>query len=205
MEIEAKFLLDEPVAEALRQLRAIGPYTFEHVVAIEQQHNRYFDTAGARLAAGRYGLRVRTLGDRRIATLKRDTGTRGVSHEREEWEAQIGDDDQPHRWPAGELRDRVLALIGDAPLVPILTIRTARQHIYAWRDQVRFAEISLDRGVFETNQGAVPFHELEVELLDSSARGDYDALVAALQQRFDLRPEGRSKLARGLSLLRRTG
>ena len=202
MEIEAKFRVeDDQTFPALLGLGALGSFRLVAAPRAEAQRNTYFDTADQRLRAGSYGLRVRDLGDRRIATLKGAAKISDGMYERDEWEVEIGDDDRPASWPAGEVRDRVLALLDGAALQPILTIRTARQHIFAERGGARVAELSLDEGVTSAGGRQERFRELEVELLKTGTRPDLDELVALLRARFTLIPEERSKLARGLALL----
>ena len=83
MEIEAKFRVDD--AQTFPQLLAlevIGPFKLFAEPDAEDQRNVYFDTADRRLRAGQYGLRVRDLGNRRIATLKGAATARDGMYER---------------------------------------------------------------------------------------------------------------------------
>jgi len=202
MEIEAKFRVDDDLTfSQLLALDAIGPYKLIAEPDAEDQRNVYFDTADRRLRAGKYGLRVRNIGTRRIATLKGSAKARDGMYERDEWEIEIGDDDSPAAWPPSEVRDRTLALLDGAALQPILTIRTHRQHIIALRGGARVAELSLDTGAIDAGGRTADFRELEIELLNTGTRADLDELVALLRARFPLTPEDRSKLARGLALL----
>ena len=202
MEIEAKFRVDDDQTfPQLLALDAIGAFKLVAEPDAEDQRNVYFDTADRRLRAGQYGLRVRDLGGRRIATLKGAATARDGMYERDEWETEIGDDDNPAAWPAGEARDRTMALLDGAEPLPILAIRTHRLHIIALRNGIRVAELSLDSGAIDAGGRADSFRELEIELLKTGARADLDELVALLRARFTLIPEDRSKLARGLALL----
>jgi inorganic triphosphatase YgiF len=202
MEIEAKFRVDdEQTFSQLLDLDTIGPFKLVAETDAEDQHNTYFDTADRRLRAGQYGLRVRDLGHRRIATLKGAAQARDGVYERDEWEVVIGDDDNPSAWPASEARDRTLALLDGAKPLPILTIRTHRLHIIALRADTRVAELSLDTGTIQAGERAAGLRELEIELLQTGTRADLDELVELLRARFTLIPEDRSKLARGLALL----
>ena len=202
MEIEAKFRVDDQQTfPQLLALEAIGPFKLVAEPDAEDQRNVYFDTADRRLRAGQYGLRVRDLGNRRIATLKGAAKARDGMYERDEWEIEIGDDDNPSAWPPSEARDRTLALLDGAAPLPILAIRTRRLHIIALRDDRRVAELSLDTGAIDAGGRTANFRELEIELLKTGTRADLDALVALLRARFALTPEDRSKLARGLALL----
>ena len=202
MEIEAKFRVDdEQVFPALLGLEAIGSFQLSPAARAENQRNVYFDTADRRLRKAQYGLRVRDLGDRRIATLKGAAQVHDGMYERDEWEVEVGADDDPRSWPPGELRERVLALLGGAALAPTLAIGTLRRHIYAQHGAARVAELSLDEG--DINAGGLQqhFRELEIELIGDATRADLDELVGLLRERFSLAPEDRSKLARGLDLL----
>ncbi|HEU5097888.1 MAG TPA: CYTH domain-containing protein [Roseiflexaceae bacterium] len=202
MEIEAKFRVDDnQTFQQLLELSSIGPFQLEAEPDAEDQRNVYFDTADRRLRAGQYGLRVRDLGGRRVATLKGAAKVRDGMYERDEWEVEIGDDDRPSAWPASEVRDRALALLAGVEPQPILTIRTRRRHIFASRRGTRTAELSLDEGAIDAAGRAASFRELEIELLKTGTRADLDELVGLLRARFGLVPEDRSKLARGLALL----
>jgi triphosphatase len=206
MEIEAKFRVDnEHTFPQLLALDAIGPFKLVAEPDAEDQRNVYFDTADRLLRAGQYGLRVRDLGQRRIATLKGATKSHDGMYERDEWEIEIGGDDNPADWPASEARDRTLALLDGAALLPILAIRTRRLHMIALRDDSRVAELSLDTGTIDAGGRTASFRELEIELLKTGTRAELDALVALLRARFTLIPEDRSKLARGLALLDAAG
>lgn len=201
MEIEAKFRIeDEQIFPALQHLSSLGSFDLVVAPSHEDQRNVYFDTTDRRLRRAQYGLRVRTVDRRRIATLKGAAQVRDGVYERDEWEVDVGDDD-PRTWPAGEVRERVLALLGGAALAPTLTIQTRRQHIYAERKGARVAELSLDEGDIDAGSLEQHFRELEIELLEAGERADLDELVGLLRGRFALIPEDRSKLARGLALL----
>ena len=86
-------------------------------------------------------------------------------------------------------------------MIPILSIHTVRQHIYAARGGADIAEISLDEGTISAGGREQSFRELEIELLGAATRADLDTIVELLRMRFLLIPEERSKLARGLALL----
>ncbi len=206
MEIEAKFRVDDDQTfPALLRLDALGSFQLAAADEPEDQRNVYFDTPDWRLRAAKAGLRVRTIGARRVATLKGAATVADGMYERDEWEAEVGPSDDPASWPEGELRARALALIGNAPIAPTLSIRTLRQNIYAARAGARVAELSLDEGDISAGGLTEHFRELEIELLAGGARDDLDELVALLRARFTLRPEGLSKQARGLALLDRAG
>lgn len=201
IEIELKFRVDDPaIFRALSRPTTIGDFRLQPVGDGEHQHNTYYDTPDFRLRAQRYGLRVRTVGHSRIATLKGETQSHDGLHQRPEWEMPVESDD-PQRWSPGDVRDRAFALAGDAPLRPVLTIETLRRPVRVWRGSRCIAEMALDEGVIYAGGREQMFYELEIELLPEGTRDDLDAFGAALQQTFPLQPDNLSKLARGLALL----
>src|SRR5512138_438057 len=102
MEIEAKFRVeDDRIFPELLSLGAIGSYRLSASDAAEEQRNVYFDTPDWRLRDQQYGLRVRQVGERRIATLKGEAKIDDGMYERDEWEVEVGDDDKPATWPPG--------------------------------------------------------------------------------------------------------
>jgi inorganic triphosphatase YgiF len=202
LEIEAKFrVADRAVFTGLRQLAALGPFLLSHNPGTERQHNTYFDTADRRLTAARTTLRVRDLGSRRLATVKRSLSSQAGVHTREEWEVDLNAGEHPADWPASAARDRALAALNGAPIFPLMIIRTCRQYSYALLGDLEVAEISLDEGVIMAGERAAGFREMEVELLPQGTRADLDNLAAHLQARFALIPELRGKKKRGLALL----
>lgn len=200
MEIEVKFRLDDPaVFTALTEIDRLGPYTLHPADESEHQRNTYYDTADGVLRAARYGLRIREVNGCSIATLKGPNQGSGGLHQRAEWEVAAQSPD-PSTWPPGVARDHALALLGDRALAPFLSIETMRRHIYAHIGGRAIAEISLDEGTITVGARREAFLELEIELLPAGAPDDLATLVAALQERYTLIPEPRSKLERGLAL-----
>lgn len=200
MEIEAKFLASITTFHALQQRTTLGPFQLIPVPEPELQQNTYYDTADQLLQHARFGLRIRQIGERQIATLKGEATVSDGLYTRGEWEQDVTSAD-PQHWPPGTLRDRVLALTQAAALVPTITIVTTRVHIYAaCATATPFAEISLDQGTIHAGMRQEPFRELEIELLPNGDRSDFDRLLTLLRQHFPLTPEPRSKLERALAL-----
>ena len=202
IEIEAKFRVDQhTIFLDLLRSTVLGPFALMPTPGIEYQHNTYFDTLDRRLTAQRYSLRVRDLGRRRIGTVKRSLDTQAGIHTREEWEVELDASDDPYAWPASVARDRAIAALGGAPVVPLITVHTQRQYIYAMRDSVVVAELSLDVGTIIAGDQTIDFREIEVELIEGQLRTDLDLLVGHLRSRYVLVLELRGKKTRGMALL----
>ncbi len=201
MEIEAKFrIVTSDAFTQLSKLDRLGSYTLHPETEIEQQRNTYYDTDDGRLQAAYYGLRTREVAGRSVVTLKGPGEVVAGVHRRAEWEFPA-DTPDPAAWPDETARKQICHIIGDAPLVQLLTIETRRRHIYAHCNNTRIAEISLDEGTISAGNRTQPFRELEIELLPDGNSDDLDALIAALREHIILIPEERSKLQQGLELI----
>lgn len=201
MEIEAKFRVDNVHAlNTLLLLDHLGPYTLQPHAQSKLQYNTYYDTHDNRLQAAYYGLRIRNVDGQSIVTLKGPNQAQDGLHQRPEWEIEASEP-VPSSWPASDLRDQVIALIGNAPLVPIVAIETTRHLIAIYRDNGEVAELCLDSGVFRAGERVQDFCELEIELLVAGQMDDLHALVEALHSHIHLIPENRSKLEQALALL----
>lgn len=200
MEIEAKYRVSAEDLDRAAAIRALGPYSLEPAPEPELQENTYFDTADGRLAAARYGLRVRRVGPRSLVTLKgpASLGSDGV-HRRAEHEFP-GADPDPATWPHGEPRELALALTGGAPVAPTVAVSTERRILHAERGGVQVAEVCLDRGVLRGGGRERPFAELEIELLPGGDSADIAGIAAELAALITLAPEPRSKLQRAAAL-----
>jgi inorganic triphosphatase YgiF len=201
MEIEAKYHVSPADLAVVAGLRALGPYTLVPAPKPELQENAYYDTADRRLSAAHHALRVRRIEARALITFKgpADVSPAGV-HSRAEHEFP-GDDPHPTAWPDGEARRIALALIGEAPLQPTVSVSTERQILHVSRGGVEVAELCLDTGVLRNAGREAPFTELEVELLPAGEPADLDALAAELDRHITLTPEPRGKLQRALELV----
>jgi triphosphatase len=202
IEIEAKFRVDQHAIFAdLLRATSLGPFALTPTPGIEYQHNTYFDTLDRRLTARHYTLRVRDVGRRRIGAVKRSLHMYAGIHTREEWEVELDASDDPYAWPASEARDRAIAALGGAAIVPLLTVHTQRQYMYAIRASVVVAELSLDEGTIAAGDRMINFREIEVELLEGQSHADLGTLLDRLGSRYTLVPESRGKKTRGLALL----
>ncbi len=197
MEIEAKFVLAQPVHPEQVEVLPWAPYEVGERQVIDQR-DVFWDTADRKLSQARYAVRLRYANGRLIATLKGPGTVEGGIHTREEWEGPAADH-TPSGWPE-EIRTRLQPLIGAQSLQPLLEVHNCR---YTWailRDGKLVGELALDKGIIVAAGRQLPMHELEIELKDGR-RSDLAALCAVVQQHLPAQPEDRSKFARGLALL----
>ncbi len=164
----------------------------------------YFDTEDGKLSANNMAVRVRYEGDSVFATLKWNGSVSNGFHEREEVNVPASMEhfiSSPKDLFKESEDDKVLLdLIGDDPLINLLEMRYLRS-----RCRLTYGgsimELAIDTGSIITDKGEVPIMELEIELYAGDPK-DIQSLGDRLQEKYHLVPENRSKLARGLALLK---
>lgn len=202
MEVEAKFAITGALEPAQIQALELSPYTLRDA-GIERHSDILLDTPSRAITGTQRALRIRTIGERHILTLKGpNQGAAGV-HEREELEEPLTGSPSfdPRDWPR-EIGEQVEALARGEPLSVLVRNRVERRLWSVRRNGRVVGELALDTGEIIAAGRREPLHELELELKEQGKRADLDALSAALQKALPLAPESRSKLQRGLALLR---
>jgi len=199
MEVEAKFAL--PDAETFRRLKEIN-----HLAGFALSEGRtrqvsdtYIDTAERTMLASGYACRQRTQNGTIRITLKGLQDAEGAVHRREELEVPLPSPQPPSQWPPGPVRDRVLQLIGDAPLAPLVALQQTRTVRLVRDGQRPVAEFSLDQVHLDAEGGELSYFELEVELGAEGTEDDLATIVSVLQDEWGLSPQKRSKFERALA------
>lgn len=203
---------DGMVPERDELASVLGP----HGVTVDDRGSKtqtdlyYDDRAGSLQRAG-LALRVRTVGESRVAALKSRGSVLQGLHERDELEEELTGG-MPPPWPAG-IQSRLLAVTPE-DLTPRMVVSTERHTFALSRDGAPFAlllfdevtcrpaaEVSLSYAIDEAL-----FHEVELE--SASSAGGQAASAAelreigeALQALLPLYPSDISKLERAAALL----
>jgi len=201
MEIEAKFAL--PDAETLQHLQGIDRLAGFVLAApqVKQMHDTYLDTVERTLLSADYACRRREREGEVVITLKGLKKAKGAVHRREELEVSLPTDGPPTEWPASPVRDRVLQLIGEAPLFSLFDLQQTRVVRLVSQDERQVAELSLDDVHLTFSGKEQAYLELEVELGPRGSEEDLATIVACLQDEWGLEPEPRSKFERALNFL----
>jgi triphosphatase len=192
-EIELKFEIDPDDMDRMASTPWVRSLAGNDTASVEM-NAIYFDTTSYRLRDNRVALRVRSIGNRRVQTIKSDTGR---PFDRNEWESEI----------AGEMPD--LSLAKGTALQPLLKKNTILKPVFEtsvrrWTMDLRQAgshiELAMDRGEIKTGDRCQTISEIELELKE----GDVAMLVditRRLASEFPLRCDFRSKAERGYSLI----
>ena len=133
MEIEAKFAL--PNDETFRRLQAIDRLAGFELSEGRVKHVRdsYLDTEDRLILVSGHVCRRREQDGEVVITLKRLLALEGAVHRREELEIVLPAEQPPVEWPASPVRDKVLRLIGQAPLAPLFGLQQPASFVHCVR------------------------------------------------------------------------
>jgi triphosphatase len=207
MEIELKYGIQtlELANEILEDL-----WVLEHAESRDPEEIRmkaaYFDTEDKVLTRNNIAFRIRTEGVRTLATLKWKDDDEGISglYVRSEINIPVNDPacffhPDPEIFKESEDGKNLLEVIEGKTLVNVFDMIFTRRRIRM--DVGRsILELSCDEGVIVAGSKTEPMREMEIELY-SGTRDDLLAAGRLLADKYSLKPELRTKFARGVALL----
>jgi triphosphatase len=202
LEIEAKFAIAGDISQATIDALDIRPYTLR-AAGVEEHIDTLLDTPNRRITGQMHALRVRAVNESLMLTLKGPNTGDGEVHERQEWEVTLSPPlgMEPELWPE-PIAGLVKNLVEGEPLSPLFHVVVERQLWTVRRSNRAIGELALDTGAVLAAGRREPIHELELELKGSGTRADLIGLRNRLTAQLPLTPETRTKLQRGLALLR---
>lgn len=143
-----------------------------------EQDSVYFDTPEQSLHNAGFSLRVRTIGDKRIQTIKAESTAAAGLFVRPEWERKIDSAEPMFDGDGSPFR----GLIPDSELDrldPIFHVKVVRTVALVTRDD-SIIEVVLDRGEILAGDRSDQVHEVELELKRGAP-----AVLFALAREFD--------------------
>ena len=205
MEIELKLLLLSPLnPEEFWQHPAVAK-GLKGAPVTKKLLSTYYDTTDHRLLQNGITYRIRKDGNHWISTVKSMGGVSAGLHSRDEW-----NDELPAAHPRPDLitdesvRHRVLSLLEDHKLQPILATRFQRMQA-DWDSGVGHQiEIALDMGEIVTSARDLPIREIELELKKGTA-SSLVSLGTSIAVHFPTILGHESKFFRGLQALQMEG
>ncbi|NMA93338.1 MAG: CYTH domain-containing protein [Clostridiales bacterium] len=206
MELELKYVpVDKSEADAIWEDERLRRYADSSSIETLLMKAVYFDTPSGKLGENSFAVRVRSEGERIFTTLKGPGTVEGGLHEREEinlpCEASCFIESPRELFKSFEKGREILELIGDEPLVNLLEMRFLRR-----RFRINYGssimELSIDTGKMIGDGGEIPILELEVELFAGDSK-DLLKFGEKLSAKYNLKPENRTKLARGFAVLKK--
>ena len=163
----------------------------------------YFDTENRDLANNNMTVRVRGESEHKFATLKWGGCSTNGFHERNEINIPVNDESfiapSAEMFKDSEDGTVLLDLIGSKQLINLLEMRYLRRKIRL-NYKNSLVELAIDFGDIITDKGNTPILELELELLVGNIN-DLKDLGEEFVKTYELKPEDRSKFARGLAKL----
>jgi inorganic triphosphatase YgiF len=163
-------------------------------------HDTFVDTPDRAILASGHVCRQREVDGQIVMTLKSGQTVEGAVHRREELEITLKRELPIGQWPPGEIRDRLLGIVGDVELVPLFDQHQTRIIRWASHADRVVAEMSVDQVELSINGREQGYLEVEFELKVAGTEDDLAAIAACLQNDWKLKPEPRSKFARALAL-----
>jgi CHAD domain-containing protein len=195
-ETELKFNVTTPETfNELKNLTELDGFVIERI-GLKVIVDRYMDTTDRHLFDAGFACRLRTPQHEEgqmIATLKSLTPARAGLHRRQEIEEPVPGD-EPATWPDTGIKRVLSDIIQDAPLQGLFTIYQTRLKYHVLADQAPLMELSLDRVGGKPDQ--TDYLELELELLEAGTEAMLYEFAGALQARWPLHAEQRSKFER---------
>ena len=200
MEIEAKFAVpDEATWLKMQTVDQIAGYALS-AGETKHVHDTFVDTPDRSILASRHVCRKREIDGQILMTLKSGQTVEGAVHRREELEITLEREQPIGQWPPSEIRDRLLNIIGDVPLVPLFDQRQTRIIRWATKADRVVAEMSVDKVELSIKSREQSYFEVEFELKEVGTEDDLFVISACLQNEWHLQPEQRSKFSRALAL-----
>lgn len=205
MEVEVKYFIDDDTKissisedETLKALECKDTRELHCMRAV------YYDTLDKDLGKIKAAFRVRLEGNLYVATMKMNGKVVDGIHQRFELNEMIFDDEfvENPSLKIFEGNEEVRNALGDAiykPIEPILEMNYVRE-LFDVEYESSTMEVALDQGDIWTPAGNAPICELELELHEGNVE-DLKSLGDIISKTYDLKPESRSKFARGLELI----
>jgi CHAD domain-containing protein len=170
------------------------------------QVDRYFETDDWRFHRAGYSLRIRRVGRRRgaEATLKglegASAGAPGLRSRREVTEPLEAADVPTLLQATGRVGERVRAVAGKKPLLPMFEVRTRRRTFFLKAEGLPPGEIALDETAIRQQPGAGPparLRRIEIEVPEAALER-LEPFVRELSEACALQPAGLSKFEAGI-------
>ena len=208
IEVELKYTASPEALTALARADRLGPAELGRTV-VNDETDRYLDTADGRLAAEAWACRLRTRrvdGEARTFISLKGPAAPAVDalHRRPELEGPATDAPDPAAWPSSAARDLVDRLRAGAPLTEFLRLAQRRRERPVTLDDAPIGTLSLDEvTVLRDGQELGRFIAVELEVV---AAADYHRLTDLgrdLEALPGLHGDDLTKLQRAIALAAR--
>ena len=206
MEIELKYKLESEQYNNILSDGWISRMAENAEPEVVRMKSAYFDTEDYTLIKHNIAFRVRSEGNRTVATLKWGDDDGGISglYIRSEINIPITDqtvyfNPDPEIFIESAEGKDLIEILDKKPLLNIFdTIFTRSRFRIDYEQSI--LELSLDEGVIVAGAKSLPLRELEIEML-SGSKEDLLVIGKKVASRYKIKPELKTKFARGVELL----
>jgi inorganic triphosphatase YgiF len=204
-EVELKYTATPQALAGLAGASRLGPAELGRTV-VNDETDRYLDTADGRLAAEAWACRLRTRRvegqARTFVSLKGPAAAAiGALHRRPELEGPATDALDPAAWPASPARDLVDRLRGGAPLTEFVRLAQRRRERPVTIDGAPIGTLSLDEvTVLRDGEELGRFMAVELEVVAAADDHRLTGLARDLEALPGLHGDDLTKLERAIEL-----
>jgi len=200
IEIEAKFIIpDLDTFETLTRLTRLDEFEIRSI-GVKTIVDRYLDTPDRQLMQAGYACRIRESNGKQVLAIKSLAAAEDEVHRRLEIEMEV-DDDQPQTWARSEAKSLVVDIVGQTPLDTLFTLYQTRHKYHVFSREQRIFELSLDK-VSYYQSAIIDYLGLEAELIDHGTDADLARFTQALQNKWPLPADPKSKFERAFVILK---
>ena len=199
MTIEKNFIIKDPgIFWSIQTIEQLGEYKFSKS-QISELDDVYLDTKKRRLFMAGYSCRQRSQKKIKLITLTKLGKRKRTSQIAEKWHVQLsGNKNGPAEWPKSEARKRVLKVITDKKLRPILTLHQTRiRRLIHFKDQV-IGQVFLDDVTVIEKRKDRHFKTLRLKIQDDSGKDHLNTILKILKTQWKLEPDKLTKFEHSL-------
>ncbi|MCK5719547.1 MAG: CYTH and CHAD domain-containing protein [Thiomargarita sp.] len=201
-EIELKLAIEPKNISKLTQHPLLQAFNYSKIS--QHLYSTYFDTLDYKLLKDKIGIRVRSIGEKQVQTLKTAGSGLGGLHRRKEWEMEITANKlELDLFPNSALPKWCQKKSALKQINPIFITDFMRTTWDVVLDDDSRIEVALDQGKIKTDSAEVIISEVELELKKGKPEVLYE-VARTLYKKVSFQVENKSKAARGYALCQST-
>lgn len=165
----------------------------------------YYDTPDLKLTNAGIAVRVRREGEYYVATIKDKGMSIEGMHKRQEINVRLSDEEMIKNpdvsiFSESDAYEQLLEIAGKGKLKPVLEMNFERRQVRVDTGNA-ISVLSFDDGMISASDKTLPIMEMEIELY-SGSEDELQEYGRKIAEKYDLKPEDKSKFARGYELVR---
>jgi inorganic triphosphatase YgiF len=193
-----KFLITDPSTFwPLQTIEQLGPYSLSTRKVLELE-DTYLDTKKRRLFQSGYSCRKRNRDNGVEIILTRLPARQSAT---KHWETVLEKNTlRPIDWPKSQVRNRVVKIVAEKKLRPILELTQMRIVRIIYENEQQIGRFNLDEIRLTTDGNEKNFKQLRVNIFSPFAEVHLKKVTEKIQEKWPLEIEKLTKLERALTL-----